>query len=192
MLGGPPGSGKSSIGRRFVELGNPSGARHLSIGDLKRDITAGKVPSAYAELFKQNQFPGRKSGAAPSEAMIGIMEEFIQLSPDTLTVIDGFPRYEHRIAPFKDSVQRIGAEVLALCVVEVDEDILIERLSARPSRSGQKIKDPVERIEDHRDHIAPTLTALSNAYPTYTLDGTLNPSANALEMFAIYERHTSV
>lgn len=190
LLGGPPGSGKSSIGKKFVELGVPEGARHLSIGDLKRAITAGTVPSKYAEVLQSKEHPGRKSGAAPSEAMIGIMEEFILSQPGSLTVIDGFPRYEDRIVPFLQSVQRMGASVLALCVVEVDESVLHRRLSLRRSRSGQKIQNPHERIADHNQHIAPTLNMLSKDYPTYVLDGALPPGNNALLMQEIYARHT--
>jgi adenylate kinase len=191
LLAGPPGSGKSSIGKKFIELGTPSGARHLSIGDLKRAITAGEAPSKYADVLQSKEYPGRKSGAAPSEAMIGIMEEFIVSQPGMLTLIDGFPRYMDRIVPFRESVKRIGASVLALCVVEVDEEILVQRLSSRQSRSGQKIQDPMERLVDHNEHIVPTLETLAQEYPTYRLDGELPIEANARVLQTIYADHTN-
>lgn len=192
LLGGAPGSGKSSIGEKLVELGTPQGVRHLAIGDLKRDITSGKVPSVYAEKLQQREHPGRKTGAAPSEAMTGIMEEFILLNPNGLTIVDGFPRYMDRVVPFKESMQRIGADVLAFVEVQVPELILIERLQERAARPGQKIQDPNERLVDHRDNIVPTLEALALDYPHYYLDGTLPLDVNASELSIIYEQHTSV
>jgi adenylate kinase len=191
LLGGAPGSGKSSIAKRFVELGKPEGARHLSIGDLKRSIVAGEIPSAFAEMLQQREHPDRKTGAAPSEAMTGIMEEFILARPDGLAIVDGFPRYMDRVAPFKESMAKIGANVLALCVVEIDEAVLIERLGGRAERSGQKIKDPLERLADHRDNVMPTLEVLAADHPSYTLDGALPLDVNAAELLTIYERHTT-
>ena len=191
LLGGAAGSGKSSIGKKVVELDRPKGVRHLSIGDLKRDIASGKTPSAYAEMLQQVEHPERKTGAAPSEAMTGIIEEFIMANPNGLTLVDGFPRYMDRVVPFKESMERIGANVLALAVVKVDEDILLERLSERAARPGQKIQDPQERLADHRNNIVPTLEVLATEYPTYILDGALPLEINAEEIFTIYERHTT-
>jgi adenylate kinase family enzyme len=191
LLGGAPGSGKSSIAKKAVELANNQSVSHLSIGDLKRSIVAGERPSAYAELLQQRA-NNRKSGAAPSEAMTGIMEEFIQSSPlDGLTIIDGFPRYMDRVVPFKESMQQIGANVLALCVVKVDEAVLIDRLTNRPQRSLQKLHDPQERIDDHKHNIVPTLELLAQSYPSYVLDGELPIETNAEAILGIYLQHTS-
>jgi adenylate kinase len=191
LLAGAPGTGKSTIAEKFVELGKPAGARHLSIGDLKRSIVAGETPSAYAEMLQQREHPDRKTGAAPSEAMTGIMEEFIVARPEGLTIVDGFPRYMDRVIPFQESMSRIGANVLALCVVEVDEAVLIKRLQERAERTGQKLKDPLERLTDHRDNIIPTLEVLAQDYPSYALDGSLPLEVNAAELLTIYERHTT-
>ena len=187
LLGGAPGSGKSSIGRHFVSLGKPMNARHLAIGDLKRDITAGKVPSAYTNLLRQPAHPDRKSGAAHSEAMTGIIREFILADPNGLIIVDGFPRYMDRVAPFKESMQRIGAKVLALVVVDVNEELLLKRLASRESRPGQKIQDPAERLADHRDNVCPTLDVLADVYPTYSLDGSLPLDDNTRTLLTIFK-----
>ncbi len=191
LLGGSPGSGKSSIGERFESMGVPKGARHKSIGDLKRDITSGKIKSIHADRLNKIEHPDRRTGAAPSDAMADIMEEFIMMNPSGLTIVDGFPRYMDRVEPFKESMQRIGANVLALVVVEVDDEkVLMERLMNREVRPEQKIKDPTERLADHRDNVVPTLSVLAADYPTYRLDGTLPIEKNAEELLVIYERHS--
>ena len=191
LLAGAPGSGKSSIGKLMISQNKPIGVRHLAIGDLKRDITSGKIPSAYAEMLQQSAHPDRKTGAAPSEAMTGIMEEFLLDKPETLTILDGFPRYMDRLLPFKESMARMGARVLALAVVEVDENVLLERLTLRAVRPGQKVQDPVERLTDHHDNIMPTIAALGLEYPAYVLDGALPLTENAKAMVDIYTHHTN-
>lgn len=191
LLAGAPGSGKSSIADRFVELGLVEGSQHLDIGDLKRSIESGERPSAYAELLKQKEHPDRVTGAAPSAAMTGIMEEFILERPDGLTIVGGFPRYMDRVAPFKESMVHIGANVLALCVVELsDESILRERLSNRAERAGQKLKDPVARLRDHNENIVPTLEVLAQDYPRHSLDGTLSLDTNARALLDIYQLYS--
>ncbi len=190
LLGGAPGTGKSSIAKKAVEISVSPVIRHLSIGDLKRSIVSGETPSAYAEMLKQREHPSRKTGAAPSEAMTGIMEEFILAKPEGLTIVDGFPRYMDRLEPFKESMQRIGANVLAVCVVDVDESLLIERLTARAERKDQVVKDPVERLTDHTKNVIPTLKALEADYPAYHLDGSLDLEVNAHALIGIYNEHT--
>lgn len=191
LLAGPPGSGKSSIAERAVELDKPQEVRHLSIGDLKRSIVAGETPSAYAEMLQQREHPDRITGTAPSAAMTGIVEEFILAEPECLTILDGFPRYLDRVDPFKESMRRINATVLALCIVEIDESVILERLGQRPSREGQKIKVPAERIADHNENIVPTLELLGEDYPLYQIDGSCPVDENAIALLGIYSRHTA-
>lgn len=190
LLAGAPGSGKSSIADRFVELSLVESSQHLDIGRLKRSIEVGHRQSAYAEMLREKEHLDRTTGAAPSAALTGIMEEFILECPDGLTIVGGFPRYIDRVMPFKESMLRIGANVLALCVVEVDKPTLIERLTKRPERPGQKLKDPLERLKDHSDNIVPTLEILAQDYPLHTLDGTLPIDTNAYVILGIYQHYS--
>jgi adenylate kinase family enzyme len=192
LLGGAPGSGKSSIAKRVVESGSPEGARHLSIGDLRRSILAGETPSVYAEVLRQYDYSGRKAGSLPSSVMTGIIREFILVRNGGLTIIDGFPRYPDRVGPFNDLMQGIGAKVLALCVVEVrDETVVLKRLEQRSGREGQLTTDPADRLANHMDNTVPTLKLLAADYPCYRLDGTYPLDVNAKELQEIYNRHTA-
>ena len=119
--------------------------------------------------------------------MIGIMEEYIEEQPDSLILLDGFPAFPDRVKPFKESMQSIGASVLALCEVAVpDEAILLERMAGRETRPGQKLKDPAERLENFHRHISPTLDILARDYPRHYLDGTQSPVVNAANIAEIY------
>jgi len=190
LLAGAPGSGKSTIAKQFVSMELLSkGAQHLSIGDLKRSVVSGERPSRWAELLQQKAHPDRKTGAAPSKAMTGIMEEFILDNPEALTIIDGFPRYTDRIEPFKASMINIGANVLGLSVVQTDEPVLRERLAVRAPRHDQELGSAEfvdERLADHRDNILPTIARLSEAYPTLFLDGSIEPEINAALLLDFY------
>ncbi len=79
---------------------------------------------------------------------------------------------------------------MALCVVEgVDDETLGQRSTERPARRSQEL-NVEQRLADYRDNIVPTLDVLAEAYPRYSLDGTLAIDANAAKLFAIYERHS--
>ena len=191
LFAGAPGSGKSEIAKKIVSMELLSqGAQHLSIGDLKRSVLSGERSSKWAELLQQKAHPDRKTGAAPSEAMTGIMEEFILERPEALTIVDGFPRYADRIEPFKESMINIGASVIGLCVVETDETTLRDRLAARAPRRDQELGSAEfveERLADHRDNILPTISSLSEDYPTLILDGGLQLDYNAQLVHNFYQ-----
>ncbi|HYH75448.1 MAG TPA: nucleoside monophosphate kinase [Candidatus Saccharimonadales bacterium] len=189
LLGGAPGSGKSTIAKQFVANEYVPGARHLSVGERKRAILRGEVASRYKEALSQKAYHDRISGTVGHGAMIGMVEEYIEQEPDGLVVLDGFPRYRDRVDSFRQSIDRLGARVLGLCIVEVPEHILRERLVARPVRSEQAASDPTridERLADHYHHIVPTLDMLSARYPSCTLDGTEPPAVNAAVLRTMY------
>jgi adenylate kinase family enzyme len=191
LVGGPPWSGKSSIARSFVELGQPTGVKHLSIGNLKRAIIAGDVPSAYKDQLSERVTHYPHHDVIPKDAITGIFEEFIQGSPNSLTVVDGYPRYPDRLPVFREAVERLGANVLAFCQVWVSPLILEQRAVQR--RVGRPPMTPDEialRLADHNETIKPTLEILAKEYPTYVLDGTLPPDWNARELLTIYKTHT--
>jgi adenylate kinase family enzyme len=194
LLAGSPGSGKSSIAKRFIEFNLVDGARHLSIGDLKRSITSGERPSVYADTLRDKLPPNPRTGTAPTSSMIGIMEEFISEDPHGLVIIDGFPRYADRVEPFKASMQKLGTQVLALCIVKTSDNVVRERLRNRPHRKNQAL-DGVDFIEqrlvDHYENIVPTLEALSRSYPTYYINGSQSLDRNAYSLFEVYRAHHS-
>jgi adenylate kinase family enzyme len=106
LLAGAPWSGKSTLAQAVIELGSPRDIRHVSAGNLKRSIVAGKTPSRYAAELQSGKNVERKIGTdlgefgtgipdtliPKTDLMTGIIEEFIDEHPDGLTIVDGFPR----------------------------------------------------------------------------------------------------
>jgi adenylate kinase family enzyme len=188
LLAGPPFSGKSSIAAAFVAAAGPGRARHLSVGDLKRSIVSGETPSRYRDLLQVKRHPERASGAAPSEAILGIIREFMEAQPAALTVMDGFPRYEDRLGPFQELLDETRAQVIGLAIVEVSRPELESRGRDRPARKLQELggdKDVAPRLDDHDLRIKPTLAILAQSHPTWALDGTASPQENAQRLMGL-------
>jgi adenylate kinase family enzyme len=189
LLGGMPGSGKSTIARAFCSLPMPVLTRHLSIGERKRAIRAGEIASRYASAVQQNAHPERQTGTAPSDALTGIVQEFIEEEEGGLVILDGYPRYKDRVKSFTAMTQNIGADVLAFCAVEVPRVVARERLQHRPERAHQalsSLQDIDVRLQDHVDNVLPTFGILASIYGQIVLDGTQDPAVNAQNLANLY------
>ena len=191
LMGGPPWSGKSSIARKFVAAGQPEGAQHFSIGNLKRDILAGRVESDFKEQLENGPSFDVPEGAVALDAIMGMFDEYMRRNNSPLTLVDGFPRYPNRIGPFQELVRELGVEVLAFCEVQVDMDVLRQRATWK--RRGRPEISPFEaelRLKNHFEKIAPTFKILAELYPYYIISSLLPIKDNVAELQEIYRRHT--
>lgn len=180
LLGGPPWAGKTSLAEYVVKISKYPKVTHLSIGNRKRDIEAGKVNSRYKEELNKRVSKYKHHNVVSKDAMIGIFEEFVCAHKGELVIIDGFPRYPDRIEPFKASLKKLNAQVVAFCKLEVDERALrIRSKHPRPSRPPMNEKEINARLADYYETVEPTLEKLANLYPLYILDGTLPLEDNA-------------
>lgn len=189
LLAGPPGSGKSTVGRRFVELGLVPDSRHISVGELKRSILAGETPSVFRDELLCKKHPKRMTGATSSTAMIGILGEALAAPAGGLTIIDGFPRYADRVEPFKRLMSELGQTVIALCVIDIPYKHALERMAQREERPLQELgqaADTQARIDDYDRCVAPTLRVLAEDYSMYVLNGMDSPDDNAQALYDVY------
>ncbi|MBZ5669663.1 MAG: adenylate kinase [Acidobacteriia bacterium] len=121
---GAPGAGKGTQAR---EVATHFGIPQISTGDILRDAVKKQTPLGMAAKAKM------EAGAlVPDEVVCGIVEERIG-EPDCQKgfILDGFPRTIAQ-AQFVDRVlQAKGRGRPQVLDIEVDEDLLLKRLTGR-------------------------------------------------------------
>ena len=123
ILFGPPGSGKGTQARL---LANQYNLAHICTGDLLREEV--KQQTAIGKQIKETM----DSGNYPSDKII--MQVFRQQFDSVQNggvVLDGVPRTMNQVVQIDKLFKDIGSEVDAVIQLEVDEQALIKRLSAR-------------------------------------------------------------
>jgi adenylate kinase len=121
---GAPGAGKGTQAR---EVASHFGIPQISTGDMLREAVKKQTPLGLAAKAKM------EAGAlVPDEVVCGIVEERVS-EPDCQRgfILDGFPRTIAQ-AEFVDRMLAAkGLERPQVLDIEVDEDILVKRLTGR-------------------------------------------------------------
>jgi adenylate kinase len=124
VLLGPPGSGKGTQAKRLVEaLGTP----HVSSGDLFRhhlsqETDLGLMAKSYME----------QGELVPDDVTVEMVLERIS-RPDCEegVILDGFPRTLTQAQALDQALEDRGQEVSVTPVIEVSDDEVMQRLTAR-------------------------------------------------------------
>lgn len=121
---GGPGAGKGTQANPLVERFH---FPHISTGDMFR--AAIKEGTALGLKAKSYMDAG---GLVPDEVTIGIVEERLAL-PDCADgfLLDGFPRTLAQGSALADILERLGMKLDGVINIEVDEEVLIPRLTGR-------------------------------------------------------------
>lgn len=142
---GAPGSGKGTIASRLAEADKK--LRHVSSGDLLRDaVKRQTVAGAEAEGYM-------KRGELVPDAIIGQMTgDYISGMPGEGTVLlDGFPRTVAQAEILDGVAARCGAELEAVVLLDVSDDIIVERIAGRRNcpkcGAGYHVKNIPTRVE---------------------------------------------
>jgi len=124
ILMGGPGAGKGTQANPLVEKFH---FPHISTGDMFR--AAIKEGTALGLKAKSYMDAG---GLVPDEVTIGIVEERLAL-PDCADgfLLDGFPRTLAQGSALADILDRLGMKLDGVINIEVDEEVLIPRLTGR-------------------------------------------------------------
>ena len=143
IIFGAPGSGKGTYSDMIVEK---YGMGHISTGDvlraeIKNETELGKVAQGY---ISQGQL-------IPDELMIDILAKVYDEQPAGKGVIfDGFPRTINQAKALKEMLAKRDTKVHAVVGLEVDDELLIERLIKRGQDSGRS-DDNLETIKQRLD-----------------------------------------
>ncbi|AVR47295.1 adenylate kinase [Christiangramia fulva] len=130
VLFGPPGAGK---GTQAAILKEKYDLVHISTGDIfryniKNQTELGLSAKSYID----------KGLLVPDEVTIDMLKAEVELNEGAKGFIfDGFPRTEAQAESLGDYLRSKGTEVHAMIALEVEDEILVERLLERGKTSGR-------------------------------------------------------
>lgn len=130
VLFGPPGAGK---GTQADVLKDKYNLVHISTGDVFRFNIKNKTAlGILAKSFIDN------GNLVPDEVTINMLKAEVEKNPAANGFIfDGFPRTESQAAELDTFLTKKGATINAMIALEVEEDILVDRLLERGKVSGR-------------------------------------------------------
>jgi adenylate kinase len=211
ILIGPPGAGKGTQAKIVAEK---YGLLHISSGDLFRENLKNQT-----ELGKQAQGYMSKGELVPDELTIKMVRERIS-RPDCKNgaLLDGFPRTPAQADALSEMLKEFNSKVELVPLIDVPEDVLIERLSGRwtcraqghvfhekfnpPQKAGicdfdgselyQREDDQkstvVNRISVYSKQTAPLISYYSNKKLLVTIDGTKPIDQVSKELLSAIEK----
>ena len=143
VLLGAPGSGKGTQAARLREqLGVP----HISTGDLLRAEVAAGSP-----LGLQAKEVMARGDLVSDDILLGMLED--RLARDDVRsgfILDGYPRNLAQAAALGELLERLDQPFDAAVQLEVDNELLIDRLAGRAKAAG--------RSDDHPESVRKRLT----------------------------------
>lgn len=124
ILLGLPGAGKGTASERIVDEFHLA---HISTGDMFREAIANETPVGLeAKSYIDN------GNLVPDEVTAKLVEERLQQkNTEKGFILDGFPRTTVQAELLEDITKRLDKRLTNVISIDVSEDVLIKRLSAR-------------------------------------------------------------
>ena len=151
VLFGPPGAGK---GTQANFLKDKYDLIHISTGDvfrfnIKNETALGMLAKSYMD----------KGDLVPDQVTIDMLNAEVEKNTDANGFIfDGFPRTSAQAESLDELMREKDSEISAMIALEVDDDVLVERLLERGKTSGRPDDADEEiirnRIKEYYDKTA--------------------------------------
>ncbi len=124
VLLGPPGAGKGTQAERITR---EVGVAHLATGDMFRDEVAQGTA-----LGRQAQAYMDRGELVPDEVTIGMLLGRL-FAPDLRqgVMLDGFPRTLEQAKALDAALQKKGAQIDKVLLIEISDEEVLSRLSGR-------------------------------------------------------------
>ena len=167
VLLGAPGSGK---GTQAVRLKQALGVVHISTGDLLRAAVA-----AGTELGLKAKAVMDRGELVSDDIVLGMLEERLNAG-DTGKgfILDGYPRNSAQAWALDALLTRLGQPVDQAVLLDVDNELLIERIAGRAKAEGRTDDTPAtvrNRLRIYTEQTAPVIDFYANAGKLVKVDG---------------------
>lgn len=153
LLLGAPGSGKGTQAARLkAHLQVP----HISTGDLLRaEVAAG---SALGQAAKEVMARGE---LVSDDILLGMLEQRLS-RPDVANgfILDGYPRNLAQADALDALLRRIGQPMDAAVQLDVDPELLVQRIAGRAQAEGRADDSPEsvrKRLQVYAEQTAPVI-----------------------------------
>ncbi len=144
---GPPGAGK---GTQALQICKDHNLMHLSTGDLLRSEVAAKT-----SLGKEAAILMNRGELVSDELVLSIVKNRL-ITQKGGWILDGFPRNVCQAQSLELLLQQINQPIEAVILLELKDEVLIERLLAR-GRSDDNEAVIRNRLEVYREKTAPLI-----------------------------------
>ncbi len=167
VLLGAPGSGK---GTQAVRLMQALDVPHISTGDLLRAaVAAGTTLGVQAKAVME------RGELVSDDIVLGMLEE--RLHADDIVqgfVLDGYPRNTAQAHSLDTLLARLGQPVDQAVLLDVDTELLIERIAGRAKAEGRSDDTPEtvrNRLRIFNEQTAPVIDFYANSGRLIRVDG---------------------
>ncbi len=177
---GPPGSGK---GTQAARLQDELGFVALATGDLLREARA-----AGTELGRRASEYMDRGELVPDDVIVAMIREELADLDDKPVLLDGFPRTVAQADALAGALEDRSRELAAVMLVDVPDEVVVERISGRHDDRGDDDPDTVrERLQVYHRETEPLVDHYDERGLLRRVDGAQDPDEVAAAIRAALE-----